>query len=157
MNDQGFTLLEFILSITLFSIIFVAVAGLVYSGFVSWQHGIDEIDTEQNVRLAMERIIEDVREAAVITLPRNLEEPVSSIEMKVPGNDLKTMLIVQYRYDRVGKEIERNMQPIASKISGFLISYTEYPPVIKIIVLGQRNNGSVISLRSKVMPRAVIR
>lgn len=157
MNDQGFTLLELILSITLFSIIFLAVAGLVYSGFFSWQHGTDEIDTEQNVRLAMERIIEDVREAAVITLPRNLEEPVSSIEMKVPGNDLKTMLIVQYRYDRVGKEIERNMQPIASKICGFLISYTEYPPVIEIIVLGQRNNGRVISLRSKVMPRAVIR
>ncbi|NMA14102.1 MAG: hypothetical protein GX930_02555 [Clostridia bacterium] len=84
-------------------------------------------------------------------------KPVSSIDMKVPRNDLKGIMIIQYRYDRIDGEIERNNQPIASKISGLFFSFTEYPPMIEINVLGQPKDGRVISLRSKVMPRAIIR
>lgn len=156
-KEQGFTLIELVVALTLSSLVMTAVSGLLFSGFRSWTFGVEQMDTVQNMRIAMDRITREIRNAVEITVPQNPEEPADRIVMKVSNGSLNGSVTVQYRYDQPGKEIERNFQPVASKIESMTVLFHNYPPEIKITINGIRKDGKIISIESQATTRAVQR
>lgn len=156
-TEQGFTLIELVLALTLSGLLMTALSGLLFSGFRSWTFGVEQMDTIGNMRIAMDRITTEIRNAVEISVPENPEEPADRIVMKVPTGGLNGSVNVQYRYDPVGKEIERNFQPVASKIKAMTVSFHDYPPEIKITISGIRKDGKIISIQSKATARVLKR
>jgi len=66
-NEKGFTVIELVIA----SIILVLVLGAAYSIFessvYSWIKGQNKVDNQQNVRIVLDRIVREVREAQELT------------------------------------------------------------------------------------------
>jgi prepilin-type N-terminal cleavage/methylation domain-containing protein len=60
-KETGLTLVEVLLVLALLGMVVTAVYGFYFSGVVAWQKGVQQMDGQQNARIAMDRIIDDLR------------------------------------------------------------------------------------------------
>lgn len=156
-GDKGFTLIEVIISVALLLIIMTAASQLLFSGLASWQHGEEQIDVVQNMRITLDRMTREIRGASTIT---EIDASGKFIKMEIPLRDFTGKIPVWYKYDADGQEVERkeengSFQPISSRIKDMIITYEE--PVIYITLIGVRSDGHEIVMNAKVTIRSLSR
>lgn len=153
-RDNGFTLIEVVIAMTIFSIVLVAGYQLLFSGFKSWIHGEEQIDVVQNMRVGMDFMTREIRSAQSIVTGKK-----DFIVIKVPKADFST-INVRYKYDN-NQELERqegtfSPQPIASKISGLSFAYSGDPiNIVEVTLKGKRKDGYEVTMKSKVTVRSL--
>ncbi|MGI6678590.1 MAG: PilW family protein [Dehalobacterium sp.] len=166
-NDQGFTLIELVVTIVLFGILITPAFALFSSGLKSWTHGTEQIDVVQNMRFAMDRMTMEIRQAVGEPAP-NLPTSgttASSIDFSIPKvEDGKFIAPVRvyYQYDATDKELERkeepgSFQPVASRIKSVAFNYDEENYSLDITLVGIRRNGHEIIMTSNIVLRSVSR
>lgn len=62
-NDEGFTLLEILVSMTILSLIMVVIVSGFHIGHRSWQRGERDIEVNQQLRVALDILISDIASA----------------------------------------------------------------------------------------------
>lgn len=153
-SDSGFTLVEVIVSLAIFSLIASVVLTLYLQGVISWRQQEQELDVQDNLRLAMDRIVREARQAQSIQIDKIGNPPYESPPVLVL--DKKTL------YYRSGTNLYRKWlstsgnwatAPLASHIAGFSPSLNE--SVLSIILTGQTDGGRTINLSTMVQPRAL--
>lgn len=168
LNNRGFALIELIIVIALIALAFMGIYNLFSGGTKAWITGSSQINAQQNVRFAMDKMIREIRQAGYgvttgdkITL--TLEEP-SKIEFRADLNSDGTPEKICYYlnldtgviYKRIGDG--GSGIPITNSeysINNLNFKYTEENKLITIDIEVDRNKNGVtdFTLNSEVKPR----
>jgi type II secretory pathway pseudopilin PulG len=163
-HEKGFTLIEIVIALTLFIIILGGVSAILFSGLDSWTHGEEQIDVVQNMRIGLDKMVREIREAVDITSSGD-----TYIQFTVPivdDNSLDftgSVKSMGYQYDSADQELERKVvgstpQPVASRIKNITFSYSGTPTkIVNITMVGVSKDGQEITMESKVLLRSVSR
>lgn len=149
---EGFTLVETIISMTIFCFIFSAVLFLQSSGFSFYVKVNNKVEVEENLRIALARMSRNIREAnSVCSLAAN---PPQIEITPAAGND-----VYGYRYDVSGREIEESIGgtylPIASHITFLELRYAQDGRTVSITIKGEKGNSGVVEMSTKVLLRVM--
>lgn len=113
-TESGFTLVEIVVAFTLLALLMTGLYRVMAVGYSVWNQGQQKIDNQQNLRIASDHIIRELRTAHVLDIgaPGPSILPKSSITMKIPepepdqeGNTLHTTI----RYYLNGEKILRDV------------------------------------------------
>ena len=63
LNNRGFTLVELIFVVALIALAFMGIYNLFSGGMKSWKTGTTQINAQQNVRFAMDKMVREIRQA----------------------------------------------------------------------------------------------
>jgi prepilin-type N-terminal cleavage/methylation domain-containing protein len=63
LNNRGFALIELIIVIALIALAFMGMYNLFSGGMKSWTTGSSQINAQQNIRMAMDKMIREIRHA----------------------------------------------------------------------------------------------
>lgn len=144
-DNKGYSLVEFVVSLTIFAIV-ISSAMLIYSRvYVNHVRIIQEIDMDENLRIALNRISRDIRQAAENVLVYKQD---GSLAGDGRGTRIKfknsTGVMIEYIYDQSDKEIEVKRgiadipSPLASHIERLEFHYESERKIVTIFVKGQR-------------------
>ncbi|NLI11360.1 prepilin-type N-terminal cleavage/methylation domain-containing protein [Pelotomaculum propionicicum] len=151
-GNQGFTLLETIVSITIFCFVFSAILFLQSSGFTFYVKVSNKVEVEENLRIALARMSRNIRDASSVSSVADNPPKIEIIP--AAGND-----VFGYRYDTSGKEIEESIAgtylPIASHITFLQIKYAQNDRTVSITARGEKGNSGVVEMSTKVLLRAI--
>ncbi len=147
---EGFTLVETIVSMTIFCFVFSAVIFLQSSGFAFYVKVNNKVEVEENLRIALVRMSRNIRQANSVC---SVADNPPKIAITPPaGND-----VYGYRYDAYGREIEESVGgvylPIASHITFLEIKHAPDDRTVSIKVKGEKGNSGVIEMSTKVQLR----
>ncbi|BCV21807.1 PilW family protein [Moorella sp. Hama-1] len=136
-RQQGFTLVETILAASLMLLVLVASLSILGAGLKWWQRGWDQMDAQQNARVALARMVREIRTAGSV----------------VAGSDAHRLIIAtsggdQYKYELAGDNLRRAVKnrgaydfsgynPVAYGVQDLEFSYDrpEAPEKSKIITI----------------------
>lgn len=76
-RQQGFTLVELLVGMSLMVLLLAGIFGLLFTSFKAWQTGSNRTDIQQNARYAMDIMIRDLQYASKITI----NTPPNSIDL----------------------------------------------------------------------------
>lgn len=110
---RGFTLIETVITIAVVGAITVAVSTLIVEMFQSYSSQQQFADQDTQTRLALERILRDVREAR---LPTDLNAPGATLVFTDITN-------VSITYALSGTQLQRNGNTLADGVSALSFSY----------------------------------
>lgn len=121
MKRTGFTLLEVIISVTIFSIIITAVYGAFYMGIKTWRRGREERSL-QEVRLGLLKIQKELKNTFFFSDPRASftgTEHKMVFPLNISDGDREVVSIVTYRIDTDAqtelKEFIREERPFSEE------------------------------------------
>lgn len=148
MNNRGFTLIETIVAMTVFLVAVTSILYIYSNGYVSYIKNNNKIEAQENLRIALNKISRNIRQAERVTSVTGTQITIEPVE----GNN-----ICGYRYDSNNKEVEVNAGgtylPIASNIVYLNFDYDSNNKVVTITVRGQKDNSDVIEMNTKVQLR----
>ncbi len=70
-QDKGFTIIELLATLAILSMIIAALYAFYLSGLHSWNRSIERIEEQQSVRIAIDKIIKEVRYAHAVEIRYN--------------------------------------------------------------------------------------
>ncbi|AEF95014.1 hypothetical protein Desca_2175 [Desulfotomaculum nigrificans CO-1-SRB] len=142
-REDGFTLMELMVVTGLLSLLLGAAYFFLQHTILSTQQAYVQTDTQNNLRIAVNRMSREIREASSIKIKGG-----SSLELLINNNT------ITYKFDSVGAEIERNDMPVASKIKSLRLDVinnktigitVEGPKDLKIYTaVTPRNNPQIV-------------
>ncbi|NHM27803.1 prepilin-type N-terminal cleavage/methylation domain-containing protein [Desulfofundulus sp. TPOSR] len=149
LDRRGLTLIEVLVTAVLLSLILGAAYFVVDSTMLNWKKGDEQVDVQQNLRLAMDRLTRELRVSAGV----DEINPQSYIIFKSPDN---TKYIKYYLY---GGEIKRatssnkiiweGNNPVAGRVQAVSFQgVTGLPATVEIKLTG--TNGFVLTSRVTV-------
>ncbi|MDK2881433.1 MAG: hypothetical protein PWQ99_1208 [Clostridia bacterium] len=159
-GSQGFTLIETLIALTIMAFVVGGISLLYLSGYRSYARESDRIEVQENLRIAMARMVGKIREAKPDTIiPENLDEvPSSHIEFTLSFSDKITC---GYRLDKkegeTKGEIEEKIEgtggytwlPITSRVITDLV-FTREGNSITITVEGEKGKSGKVQLSTEV-------
>jgi general secretion pathway protein J len=74
-HDQGFTLLELLISLTILSVIVVLIMGTFRIGVRAWEKGEADIDAQQSYRAGLERLTQQIASVCVRKITEGARKP----------------------------------------------------------------------------------
>lgn len=95
-GEDGFSLVELLMGLAIMGLVVAAIYGCFFSGARSWQKGVDRMDHQQNSRIAVDRIVRELRYASYVESLSNDEE----LRFEFIGDDKI------YYFKRVGPEAD---------------------------------------------------
>ncbi len=147
---EGFTLVETIVSITIFCFIFSAILFLQSSSFAFYIKVNNRVEVEENLRIALNRMSRNIREANSFHFVA--DNPPKIAITPHDGNNVHG-----YRYDASGREIEESVGgtylPVASHVTFLEFKYAQADRTVSIKVRGEKGNSGVIEMSTKVFLR----
>jgi len=145
-RENGLTLIELLVTMAIMGFVITAIYSFYLSGLSSWQRSSDHLDHSQNARIAMDKIIKELRyasEAAVFDQGRE-------IRFKAPHDPNRTL-----RFRLVGSELVFDSYPtgslyyfnnkIALDITGLQFSLKGNDLVLIIIETGNDRKATRLS------------
>lgn len=149
-NCNGFTLIEVVVAMAIFGLIFTGVSNLMFAGMQSWAYGENHIDVMQNLRYSLDIMTRELRQA-------------DQIDASSDGDYIKFTIdtdTFQYQLDTANHEIQRiknsDNQPLASQVESISFSYDPSPgsgvsmEYITISLRGLEESGKEIFLQSRI-------
>lgn len=144
-DNKGYSLVEFVVSLTIFAVV-ISSAMLIYSrAYVNHVRAIQEVDIDENLRVALNRISRDIRQAAENVLVYKQD---GSLAGDGRGTRIKfkssTGVVIEYIYDQSDKELEVKRgvvdipSPLASHIEWLEFHYDSNRKIVTIFIKGQR-------------------
>lgn len=165
MGDRGFTFIETMVALTIFSFA-VAIVLLIYTkGYLSYVTENNKIEVQENLRISLNKMSADLRRASGYIKIYESDGSVSTdgtgpkIEFKDPSGE-----IVQYSFDQADKEVEvkkgssGSPQPLASHIENLEFHYDQSKKIVTIVIKGEKENTNppvIVDLSTKVLVRSL--
>ncbi len=150
-NNKGVTLIELLVTLAIIGFVITALYSFYLTGLRGWQRGTDRMEAQQSARIAMDKIIREVRFAEEISL----DEDKSTLRFKVEDN-IRTL-----RFRLVNDEIVFDSCPdgegsyfhtkIALGITDLKFNLEDSELLKITIEAGNEKSG--IKLKSGVRPR----
>lgn len=119
---NGTTLIELMVVITILSIVTLGLVSFFGGGMRSWISGQNQLKAQREARMALDRIVKDIREANMVVEGNNSYE--KGIEVSFPKAFNRANLI--YNFDEPNGVIKRDNANILIEnipFNGFVISY----------------------------------
>jgi prepilin-type N-terminal cleavage/methylation domain-containing protein len=112
MRNRAFTLIEVLVSLAIFSGLFLALALILTTGKQIYSSVTNSILLRQNARNAMDRIVREVRESnASIVTSTTTDPPISTISFGGPRYKTPAGALCQIRYSLANGQILREYPP----------------------------------------------
>ncbi|AEG15537.1 hypothetical protein Desku_1978 [Desulfofundulus kuznetsovii DSM 6115] len=150
-SERGFTLVEAVVAMTIFSFVAVLVAALYLHGYQNYSRESDRIEVQENLRLAASMMVARIRQGTTIKVysssgPPNVQNTGPWIEFNDGTGG--------FRFDAVGREIEEKndsrWQPLASNIKSLVFKYDEDRKIVFISMTGEKGRSDPVSLTTEV-------
>lgn len=153
-NEQGYTLIEAIVALTIFAIVITTVLLLYGNTYTSYLKEKDKIEVEENLRLAAKKMAAELRQAVEVPVITNNGQKIT-FKMVNAGGSTDT---VSYYYDGAGHEIQKSVNgagnnPVASYIDTLEFTYNSGEKSIFINMAGSKGKSGSIELSTKVSIR----
>ncbi|MBU1006613.1 MAG: prepilin-type N-terminal cleavage/methylation domain-containing protein [Candidatus Omnitrophica bacterium] len=135
MKRNGFTFIEIIISITIFSVVIVAVYGACYTGIRMWHKNPEERPV-RDIRLAFLKLEKDLKSSFFFSKapfkgePKEMSFPLSLYDS---GSDIEKLRVIAYRVDKdesSGMEYLTKRKIIFSEYTDDLRDLGEEPKVL---------------------------
>lgn len=68
-RENGFTLVELLVTLSLFGLLITAAYGFYHAGLKSWNRSVEQLDYQQSARIAMETVMRELRYACAVEIP----------------------------------------------------------------------------------------
>ena len=163
-NEHGFSYVELLVAIVILGLIFNSAFFVYERGIAWWNKGDSEIELQQHLRIALDRMSKDFRRAVpgkirylnssnseVIRTDGKLELN-DSVEVTVKNKSNGTVVEEMIVYKRTVGKVLKNGQPIAENISDVYIDYKSAEKVVVIKVLGDYQ-GTTQAMETKAFLR----
>jgi len=159
-REKGFTLIEVIIVITILALVISALAGLLESGLFSWDRVNHQAELQQNLRLALDNIIKDIKRSKKIAAGSTNSQIILVIsDTETITYGLKTDdYLDQHPYNMDGQVLYRmentgNKLPIAYYIANLDFRYKyeatiEDTTFVTVGIEGVLPNGKSITFQS---------
>jgi prepilin-type N-terminal cleavage/methylation domain-containing protein len=154
-NENGLTLIELVVTLAMIGFVILALYTFYFSGLKSWHRGIDQMEHQQNARIAMDKMIRELRYASEVAVFDYNRE----IRFKTPGES-RTL-----RFRLAGQELVFDSYPtghfnyyhtkVALCIDDLYFSVDQDDLVTISISAG--NGSGTVTLNSAVRPRNIRR
>ncbi len=160
-NCSGMTLIELMVVITILSMVILGLVSFFGGGIRSWISGQNQLQAQREARIALDRMVREIREANRVIEGSNSFE--KGIEVSFPKDFNRNNLV--FRYDESSQSIRTgNNNILLDNVppGGFVISYFDSSGVsclpdknaskiaVSIEVDIDRNNSPDISLRTEI-------
>ncbi|ADL08653.1 prepilin-type N-terminal cleavage/methylation domain-containing protein [Thermosediminibacter oceani] len=173
-KECGFTLVEAVVAVSIFSLVVGAALALYQQAVLSWHKDEARVDVQENLRIALERMSGEIRSARGL-----VEAGESWIRLAVmePGGDSdnSTKNVSYYldsREKRLIREIDGKKEPVAEYVTDFQLAYydekdedeLQFPLSdedhknirrVKITLTGKKGNGPEVKMTTSVKIRAL--
>ncbi|MGI6097040.1 MAG: PilW family protein [Dethiobacteria bacterium] len=157
-KEDGFTLVEVLASLAIMSIFFAGVFSFYVFGMRGWQQGVSRMERQQNMRIALERITEELRWAEEIKDFSDMAAGYEYSEMFY--SRLEEGINKRYRFYLRGEQLvwESYLKGKVNSYNVIALGITELRFRVnggKVITveLTAEDNGHVIRMQSAVRPR----
>ena len=150
-SNKGLTLIELLVTLTIISFVLASIYTFYLAGLRGWHRSIDQIEAQQSARIAMDKIIRELRFAHEISLHDQSRE----IRFKITG-DSRTL-----RFRREGPELIYDSFPtgtsnymhtkVALGISDLRFS-VDHNNLVTVTITAHGETGAS-TLQSSVRPR----
>ncbi|MCL6449092.1 MAG: prepilin-type N-terminal cleavage/methylation domain-containing protein [Armatimonadetes bacterium] len=118
-GQSGFTLIELVVAVSLFTLVIGAALSLYQQGVLAWQRGEKGVDVQENLRLGLDRMSRELRTATALQAANG-----NLITFKTAYDNNKT---VSYYYDAAKGQLMRKVNggsnPLASCVTGLTFKY----------------------------------
>lgn len=149
---KGYTLVEMAVSMLIFSMLGLAVFSFYAQGVTAWHRMAGRVEVEENMRLAMDRMVREVRESSLFSSPSagSLVLIVNENVGKVDQVESVEPVRIEYRLE--GGQLLRarkgGTNPVAQYISkvSFLCLPEDSPVTVYIRIWGMTSDGKEIFL-----------
>jgi len=146
-NEKGFTLVEILVAMVILGLVFSS-AFLIYErGIFYWYKGDQEIELQQSLRITLDRMSKDFRQANPETI--QFVEFLDSGDYKVLLEEERSedgklevkqgVILDDITYKRT-ETILRNTNPIAEKIEGVYVTYDKPNKLVNIRLVGKSDD-----------------
>jgi Tfp pilus assembly protein PilW len=155
LNEKGLTLVEVIVAATLLTIVVCGALLLYEQGVRSWVWTEQQTDVVDNLRIALDKIVYDLREASDISVPGEGEENVEVLTFFYPPDS------TDVTYDVQDKKLRRNDQPVTTPVitAVYFSRNASNPALVKIELIGKADKVGVktgeVSVRTAVYARSL--
>lgn len=150
---KGYTLVELAVSMLIFAMLGLAVFSFYAQGVTVWHRLAHRAEVEENLRLAMDRMVREVRESYLISSPSpgKLALTVREITGPVDREDSVVSLVsIEYRLEngQLLRTRKYGTNPVAQYISGaaFHCLPADKPVTVQIKLWGMTSDGKEIFL-----------
>ena len=152
-GEKGLSLIELLVTLAIISFIITTIYTFYLAGLQGWQRSLDQIESQQSARIAMDKIIRELRYAYEVSLDEQNQE----VRFKIKG-DSRTL-----RFRREGQELIFDSYPTGH----FNYMHTKVALGIKdlyfkiegdnlvTVTLTAANGTNAITLTSCVRPRNI--
>jgi len=163
LNNRGFSSIELIIVIALIALAFTGIYNLFSGGMKSWKTGTSQINAQQNVRFAMDKMVREIRQAGYgvsigdkITLA-GLSEIKFRADLNSDGSpeEIHYYLDTGVLYKSIGDGSGIPITNSEFSINNLSFSYTEKNKLITITMEVDRNKNGITDfiLSTEVNPR----
>lgn len=143
--NKGFTIIETMAAVVIFLVVLSSALYVYSKMYASYIADRDKIEVQENMRIAIKKMSSGIRQAAAVASNNGSEIVLEPAQ----GSS-----IYGYRHDPAHKEVEVNVGgvylPLASDIQFLNFDYDEENRVATITLKGEKGDGSVVVMSTKV-------
>jgi len=143
--NKGFTIIETMAAVVIFLVVLSSALYVYSKMYASYVTDRDKIEVQENMRIAIKKMSSGIRQAAAVASNNGSEIVLEPAQ----GSS-----IYGYRHDPAQKEVEVNVGgvylPLASDIHFLNFDYDEENRVATITIKGEKGDGSVVVMSTKV-------
>ncbi|KUK36574.1 MAG: Prepilin-type cleavage/methylation domain containing protein [Thermacetogenium phaeum] len=165
MEEKGFTLVEAIVALAVFSFVVFAAALLYANANRSYARNSQLVDVQENLRISLNKIARDLREATgELNVSRKVDGAWKVVEEGEEGTQISYKdsedNLVAYRFDENDNEVEvkrgqnDTFHPIASQIKNLEFSFDEEERIVTIKIQGEKGISGTVEMTTRVYLRA---
>jgi len=166
-NEKGFLLVETIFAMLLTTVAIVIILMIYTNGYSSYIKQTDKIDVQENMRIAMNRMVRDIRQASEIPTitnsdnsPLGAKDKITFVKWEYNSDGDLVQKEICYYYDSIDREIQKDVKdlghnPLASNIKSVLFDYSSSEKSVTITIVGNRGKSGDITLSTKVNLRLI--
>lgn len=160
MNEKGFLLVETIFAMLLTTVAIVIILLIYTNGYSSYFKQTDKIDVQESMRIALNRMVRDIRQASTIPLIPAAKDKITFIKWEYNSDNVLVQKNICYYYDSVDREIQKSVDgaghnPLASNIKSVSFDYSSSEKSVTITIVGNRGKSGDITLSTKVNLRLI--
>ncbi|RDV83221.1 PulJ/GspJ family protein [Ammonifex thiophilus] len=147
-EEKGFTLLEVLVALTVFSMLSVALFYLVSAGYRSYWQELQRQEVEANLRSALDRITLRVRGAKEVVAvdpvdPKAPAKGFKSIKVTMPDGTART-----YVFDPGSRELKEDGQPITAPVVKEAVFRVE-GKAVSVVLTGEYLHSGELTLSTQ--------
>ncbi|MEW6425807.1 MAG: prepilin-type N-terminal cleavage/methylation domain-containing protein [Bacillota bacterium] len=162
-REKGLTLVEIVVALLILSLILGTAGNLYLQGVLGWQRQDYLLEAQDNLRVAMDRLCRELRQAQRLDGASHSAELIFYILYPDDEDHFTERKVHYYLKDNVLYRIWKGVpSPLASNITGLQLEYApESEPamskknLVTVKLSGRVKNGIELTLQSKIRIRAV--